>query len=280
MSSLGPVRHTVRRAAARARRQLMWTPGRFRWALAAVLALLVLVPVASLLARAPWSQAASRSAAATTGRAGAGIGVTNGLDGPGPSATGSPGPTTSAGTPSTGEPAVDASALPVASGLAGGTAATTSGPSRRPEAAASGPTLSPGAATDRWRAQARTSAVRFAQAWLAGATAASTPAWLRTLDPWLDPDARAVVELTNRSAIPRTAAVSVRLLSIDEADGSAVVALADGGRLDIELSWDGESWRVASYAPVEAAAVSAPPVASPPSAGTSGATSTGTPAGP
>ncbi|MFN0281557.1 MAG: hypothetical protein ACKVZ6_06260 [Kineosporiaceae bacterium] len=301
MTALATVRHTVRATAARTRRTVMWSPRRFRTAIAAAVAVLVLVPLVSLVARAPWTRTAGSAAVDTqvegSGASGGqgGGSVANGLgagpvlvpggdgataDGARPTGTG--GPTTDPAAGATTDPGapVDASPLAVRAVLDVSAATPTKGPSRDP--GATGATLSPGAATDRWKAQARTSAVRFSQAWLAGATASDAGTWLGTLTPWLDPGAEDLVALTNLAAIPRTTAMTVQLLTLTEVEASAVVVLADGGRLDLELVWDGESWRVTSYEPVTADGVAAPArTGTPPVPVTSTASSTrGAPATP
>lgn len=273
MTNLSAVRHAVRRAAARTRRAVLWTPQRYRAAVAAVVAVLVLVPVVSLVARSPWTAVASGAVGAAAGAAPDGL--ANGLGGAvdigsaeaageAPAAPEGAGPTPapSSGVPTArDEPAVDPRALPVDAVLADGPGASPTGspaPARDPGAATDEPTPAPDAVTDRWKDQARESAVRFAQAWLAGATASSSQEWLASLEPWLDPEAERLVALTNLAAIPRARATSVRLLTLTEAEATAVVALEPGGRLDVALTWDGERWRVTSYEPVAAAGVDAP----------------------
>ena len=293
MSTLSGVRHTVRSSAARTRRTLLWTPRRFRLTITGALAVLVLVPVGSLAVRQPWTRVpgpvtTAGSTAGVPAQDGLGGGtVGNGLaGGPAPLPTdvatvpGVPGATAPAATgtpvdggtaPADGEgltPAdgpVDAAPLPVTAVLA--VASSRPLPSR---SAGGGQTLSPGAATDRWKAQARTTAVRFSQAWLDGATASRVDTWVRSLDPWLDPAARDVVALTNLAQIPRTSAATVQLLTLAESDATAQVRLGDGGRLDLVLEWDGDTWRVTSYEPVPAsvAAPSSSPATSPGAGGT------------
>lgn len=278
MNGLGAVRHTVRRTAARTRRTVMWSPARFRAAILTAMAVLVLVPLVSLVARSAWVQAAGPAAAeAGLGGDGAtdaqgGGSVENGLgagpvlvtggsgataDSPRPSGSGTSARAPGAGPTAAAAAPVDPSPIAVGAVLDVAGATRTTGTSRTP--GAKGPTLSPGAATDRWKAQARTSAVRFSQAWLAGSRASDADAWVRTLSPWLDPGAETVVALTNLAAIPRTTAVTVQLLALTDVESSAVVVLADGGRLDLELAWDGESWRVTSYEPVAGNGVRATP---------------------
>ena len=72
-----------------------------------------------------------------------------------------------------------------------------------------------------------------------------------------------LVALTNLAQIPRTRPTSVQLVTLEESEATSVVTLADGGRLDLELVWDGETWRVTSYEPVAAAGVAAPTPSTP-----------------
>lgn len=297
MSTLSGVRHTVRSTAARTRRTLLWTPERYRASIATAVALLVLVPLVSLVVRQPWNAPATADQGTAT-RAGAdgGLpgGVVNGLpaapagagQGTAPASTGAtplvPLPDATGATPTApvdGEAVpgatqgpVDASAISVAAVLAVAAEATPL-PSR--SAGGGDATLSPGAATDRWRAQARTTSARFTQKWLDGATADRVDTWVKGLDPWLDPGSRDLVALTNLAQIPRTRPTSVQLVTLEESEATSVVTLADGGRLDLELVWDGETWRVTSYEPVAAAGVAAPTPAG--GTGTSPAGASGAP---
>ncbi len=288
MNALSTVRHGVRGAAARTRRTLLWTPHRFRTAIGAAVAVLVLLPVGSLVVRQPWDQAAAGSTdpAATDLVAGDGTGgLVDGLSGTPPGsassglgATGDAQSTAPADEPPAGTEPVDASAVPLRTVLDAEKGTSGSG---RTAGAAGQPTLSPDGANSLWKAQARLSAARFAQAWLTGPTASSVDAWLRDLDPWLDPGSRQLVALTNLAAIPRTSVTSVQLRTLEEAEGTAVVWLADRGRVDVELAWDGERWRVTSYEPVAAVGVPVPTTSGPTSAPASTtATTTGTAAAP
>ena len=279
MSTLSGVRHTVRSTAARTRRTLLWTPQRYRASVVAAVAVLVLVPLVSLVVRQPWNQPAATDAPSAAGQgqqADGGLpgGVVNGL--PAAPAPGDPGtdggatpgvlvpgaaeatpavPADGSAAPGAPQGSVDASPLPVEAVLAVAAGAEPL-PSR--SAGGGGGTLSPGAATDRWKAQARTTAARFTQKWLDGATADRVDTWVKGLDPWLDPASRDLVALTNLAEIPRTRPTSVQLMTLEESDATSVVTLADGGRLDLELVWDGDTWRVTSYEPVAAAGVTAP----------------------
>lgn len=293
MSTLSGVRHTVRSTAARTRRTVLWTPRRFRLTITSAVAVLVLVPVGSLAVRQPWTRVdAPAAGAAAPAQDDLGFGsVGNGLAGtPAPVPTtagatvpgvpGVPGTTSSAdvATPVDGGTApadddgltpadgpVDPAPLPVTAVLA--VASSRPLPSR---SAGGGQTLSPGAATDRWKAQARTTSVRFSQAWLDGATATRVDTWVRSLDPWLDPAARDVVALTNLAQIPRTAAATVQLLTLAESDATAQVRLGDGGRLDLVLEWDGDTWRVTSYEPVPSSVAAPAPAGTATSPGAGG----------